>query len=98
MSATTHTPQISDYASGPSTLELFVASVKRIRSLKTVKLHQQRLSYLAQHFDPFVPEASSECAQILALYQLEVTDPYSFTNTLLRMLDTLEEKQRLLQA
>lgn len=98
MSATTNTPQVSEYASGPSALEQFVASLKRVRSLKTVKLHQQRLSFLAQNFDPFVPEASAECAQVMALYQLEVTDPYTFTNTLLRMLDILEEKQRLLLA
>ncbi len=83
-------------SSGPSALEQFISSLKRVRSPKTLALHQKRLQYLAQNFDPFAGEADSECQQILALYHLEADarDPFRFTNLVLQMLDVLEERGR----
>lgn len=75
-------------------MEDFVAKMKRVRSLKTLKTHQKTLQFLALDFDPFTTDLSSEAKQILALYHLEslVSDPFHFTNVLLRMLDLLEER------
>ncbi len=75
-------------------LETFLSSLKRTRSKKTLELHQKRLQFLAQNFDPFAGDVSSECAQIMQQYQisLEALDPFRFTNLVLQMLDALEEK------
>jgi hypothetical protein len=88
---------VASAATSDSPYERFIASLKRVRAPRTIELHQKRLSFLARELDPFQPSANAECAQILAHYGLAVDDPYSFTNTLLRMLDALEEKQRLLR-
>lgn len=73
-----------------------MASLKRVRSAKTLALHQKRLQYLAQNFDPFAGGMDQECQQIVAHYQLdaEIQDPFRFTNIVLQMLDSLEEKSR----
>lgn len=75
-------------------MEDFVAKMKRVRSLKTLKTHQKTLQFLALDFDPFTTNLSNEAKQILAKYHLEseISDPFQFTNTLLRMLDLLEER------
>jgi hypothetical protein len=75
-------------------LETFLSSLKRTRSKKTLELHQKRLQFLAQNFDPFAGDVSSECAQIMQQYQISLTalDPFRFTNLVLQMLDALEEK------
>lgn len=77
-------------------LARFVASLKRTRSPKTLELHQKRLQFLAQNLDPFAGDISPECQQILDLYGLEdsLMNPFGFTNTLLQMLDLLEERTR----
>lgn len=71
----------------------FFAILKRTRTEKTRRLHQQRLQFLAQNFDPFVGEPSEECAQILAFYKLDenLDNPFEFTNALLVMLDAVED-------
>ncbi len=75
-------------------MEDFVSKLKRVRSLKTLQTHQKTLQFLAQDFDPFTTELSQESKQILSQYHLEnlVGDPFGFTNTLLQMLDLLEER------
>jgi hypothetical protein len=87
---------VSAPSSGPSALEQFLSSLKRTRSAKTIALHQKRLQYLAQNFDPFAGAMDSECQQILAHYKLELDaqDPFRFTNLVLQMLDALEERSR----
>lgn len=77
-------------------LARFVASLKRTRSPKSLELHQKRLQFLAQNFDPFAGAASSECQQILDHYGLgpSTQNPFAFTNLLLQMLDLLEERTR----
>ena len=90
-----HTAQGSqDLKSSINSMENFVLKLKRVRSFRTLKTHQTTLQFLAQDFDPFTGEISSESKQILDLYQLEsaMRDPYQFTNTLLQMLDLLEER------
>jgi hypothetical protein len=71
----------------------FLTTVKRAQSPETLKLHQQRLQFLAQNFDPFSGDPAGECAQIVALYELEATlsNPFEFTNALLLMLDAVED-------
>ncbi len=83
-----------DLKSSIHPMELFVSKMKRVRSLKTLKTHQTTLQFLAQDFDPFTGGISSEASQILSAYQLEsmIADPFQFTNTLLQMLDLLEER------
>lgn len=75
-------------------MENFVSKMKRVRSHKTLLTHQKTLQFLAQDFDPFTNEVSSEAKQILEAYHLEgmLADPFQFTNTLLQMLDLLEER------
>ncbi len=83
-------------SAAPSALALFHSSLKRIRSAKSLALHQKRLQYLAQNFDPFAGATDNECQQILSHYHLEdaALDPFQFTNVVLQMLDALEEKGR----
>lgn len=96
MSAPELNPAQISFVSPADLLDGFVASLKRVKSLKTINTHQKRLQHLAQHFDPFAGTMSNECQQIVTFYHLDgvVQDPFLFTNLILRMLDILEEKQR----
>jgi hypothetical protein len=75
-----------------------MAKMKRIRSPRSLELHQKRLNYLALHFDPFQAQANQECQQIITFYELDtlLDNPFAFTNTILQMLDLLEEKRKTL--
>lgn len=99
MSLTELNPAQISFVSPADLLDRFVASLKRVKSPKTLGLHQKRLQHLAQNFDPFAGTMSNECQQIVTFYHLDGTiqDPFLFTNLILRMLDILEEKQRALQ-
>jgi hypothetical protein len=79
-------------------LSVFVSELKRTRSKKSLKLHQDRLQFLAQNFDPFKGEPISECQRILEFYGLEETlvNPFYYTNLLLQMLDQLEFRSKAL--
>ncbi|MFP5491009.1 MAG: hypothetical protein ACLGG0_05885 [Bacteriovoracia bacterium] len=81
---------------GKTPLESFVSSLKRTRSNKTLELHQKRLQFLAQNFDPFAGQVDNECQQILNFYSIQIQDPFQFTNLVLQMLDALEERTRSL--
>lgn len=83
-------------SSGKTPLESFISSLKRVRSNKTLELHQKRLQFLAQNFDPFAGDVDNECQQILNFYAIEIQDPFQFTNLVLQMLDALEERTRTL--
>ncbi len=81
---------------GKTPLEGFISSLKRTRSAKTLELHQKRLQFLAQNFDPFAGDVDNECQQILSFYSIQIQDPFQFTNLVLQMLDALEERTRAL--
>lgn len=83
-------------SSGMTPLESFISSLKRVRSHNTLELHQKRLQFLAQNFDPFAGDVDNECQQILNFYAIEIQDPFQFTNLVLQMLDALEERTRTL--
>jgi hypothetical protein len=91
-----HDSRSTQISAEKSPLERFVASLKRTRSTKSLELHQKRLQFLAQNFDPFAGEINPECQQILAHYLIEIQDPFQFTNLVLQMLDALEERTRSL--
>lgn len=98
MSSTELNPAQISFVSASDLIEQFVSSLKRVKSAKALALHQKRLQHLAQNFDPFAGTMSNECQQIVTFYHLDgaITDPFLFTNVILRMLDILEEKQRAL--
>ena len=98
MSSTELNPNQISFVSPSDLIEQFVSSLKRVRSAKTLAMHQKRLQYLAQNFDPFSGTMNNECQQVVTFYGLDgaVQDPFLFTNVTLRMLDILEEKQRAL--
>ncbi len=58
------------------------------------ELTMTKLKFLGLNFDPFNPEVTSECQQIMD--NLDLTDhlknPYLATNILLRLLDKTEER------
>lgn len=62
--------------------------------LLEAELIMTKLKYLGIHFDPFNPDVTSECQQIMD--NLKLTDhlknPYLATNILLRLLDKTEEQ------
>jgi hypothetical protein len=53
-----------------------------------------KLQFLGLNYDPFTPEASSECNQVIEVLGLRqhLTNPYLATNLLLRLLDKTEER------
>ena len=58
------------------------------------ELTMTKLKFLGLNFDPFNPEVTTECQQIME--NLDLTDhlknPYLATNILLRLLDKTEER------
>ena len=58
------------------------------------ELTMTKLKFLGLNFDPFNPEVTAECQQIME--NLDLTDhlknPYLATNILLRLLDKTEER------
>ncbi len=100
MSSPEINPAHISFVSAADVLGPFVSSLKRVKSAKTLALHQKRLQFLAQNFDPFASTMSNECQQVVTFYGLDgaIQDPFLFTNVILRMLDVLEEKQRALTA
>ncbi|MBA2405694.1 MAG: hypothetical protein H0V66_13035 [Bdellovibrionales bacterium] len=62
--------------------------------LLEAELIMTKLKYLGHHFDPFNPEVTSECQQIMDNLKLteHLKNPYLATNILLRLLDKTEEQ------
>ncbi len=77
--------------------ETFMATFEHsisIASLSEAELLMKKLKFLGLNFDPFAPETSDECQQImdnLALTE-QLKNPYLATNILLRLLDKTEER------
>lgn len=96
MSNTEFNPNKISFVGPNDLLNRFFSDLKRVRSAKTLAVHQKRLQHLAEKFDPFADTMTNECQQIVTFYHLDdaVHDPFMFTNLMLKMLDHLEEKQR----
>jgi hypothetical protein len=80
------------------TPEAYVAAFEKTLALMSeiaeVELVMKKLKYLGLNYDPFGPETSSECRQVmdnLGLTQ-HLANPYLATNILLRLLDKTEEQ------
>lgn len=54
----------------------------------------KKLKFLGLNFDPFAPEVSEECQQIMNNLGLteHLKNPYQATNILLRLLDKTEDR------
>ena len=65
-----------------------------VLSLFEAELTMTKLKFLGLNFDPFGPQASQECQQIMESLGLtqHLTNPYLATNILLRLLDKTEER------
>lgn len=73
-----------------SSFELELSSLKNIGE---VELLMKKLQFLGLNYDPFGPEMSDECRQVMDHLGLthEFKNPYQATNILLRLLDKTEE-------
>lgn len=82
---------------GQSTPENFVMEFEKgllSLGLAEAEITMKKLKFLGLNFDPFNPEVSSECQQVmdnLGLTQ-HLKNPYLATNILLRLLDKAEER------
>ena len=79
------------------TTENFVMEFEKMllaTGILEAELIMTKLKYLGNNFDPFNPDITSECQQIMN--NLKLTDhlknPYLATNILLRLLDKTEEQ------
>jgi hypothetical protein len=65
-----------------------------VLSLFEAELTIKKLKFLGLNFDPFGPQVSQECQQIMESLGLtqHLTNPYLATNILLRLLDKTEER------
>lgn len=89
--------QKQDSAQSSSSPENFVLEFEKnllILDLNEAELTMKKLKFLGLNFDPFNPEVSNECQQVmdnLGLAQ-HLKNPYLATNILLRLLDKTEER------
>ena len=62
--------------------------------LSAIELLMKKLQFLGLHFDPFEPEVSPECQDIMTSLGIaeHLRNPYLATNILLRLLDKTEER------
>lgn len=72
----------------------FESDILAIKSATKAELLFKKLKYLGNHLDPFNPEISIECQQIMNHLGLDLylANPYEMTNMLLRLLDKSEEQ------
>lgn len=81
-------------ASSPETyVSQFEKKLAKLNDILEVEVLFKKLKFLGHHFDPFLPEATGECRQIMDSLGLteHLTNPYLATNILLRLLDKTEE-------
>lgn len=71
----------------------FEANLISLKQASEVELLYKKLKFLGLNFDPFNPEVSVECKQIMDNLglTLHMQNPYLATNILLRLLDKTEE-------
>ncbi len=79
------------------TTESFVLEFEKMllaTGILEAELIMTKLKYLGINFDPFNPDVTSECQQIMDNLQLSehLKNPYLATNILLRLLDKTEEQ------
>ncbi|HXH74784.1 MAG TPA: hypothetical protein VNJ08_07445 [Bacteriovoracaceae bacterium] len=80
------------------TSEAYVAAFEKNLSMldKTddIEILMKKLKFLGLNFDPFGPDISSECLQIMDSLGLthHLSNPYAATNILLKLLDKTEER------
>lgn len=82
---------------GSSTPENYVLEFEKnllVQGLVEAELTMKKLKFLGLNFDPFNPEVSSECQQVMENLGLtqHLKNPYLATNILLRLLDKAEER------
>ena len=72
----------------------FEANLLKLNGVEDVELMYKKLQHLGLHFDPFGPEVTSECQQVMDGPGLtpHLKNPYLGTNILLRLLDKTEER------
>lgn len=72
----------------------FEKNLEMIKKSEEVEILMKKLKFLGLNFDPFGPEVSSECRQVMDSLGLtqHLTNPYLATNILLRLLDKTEER------
>lgn len=72
----------------------FESKILAMETLAEVELLFKKLKFLGTHLDPFNPDTSIECQQIMSQLGLHLylDNPYQMTNMLLRLLDKSEEQ------
>ena len=86
----------TNQATGETPESFVVDFEKKLLSmdLQEADLTYKKLKFLGLNFDPFTPETSQECQQIMDNLglTLHLKNPYLATNILLRLLDKTEER------
>lgn len=77
----------------------FENKLSTLADVVEVELLFKKLKFLGNNFDPFAPEVTGECRQIMDHLGLteHLTNPYLATNILLRLLDKTEERLNYLK-
>lgn len=78
----------------------FEKNLSELTAFPEVELMMKKLQYLGLNFDPFNPEVSGECQQVMDNLglTLHLQNPYLATNILLKLLDKTEERLNNLKA
>ena len=86
--------QTNEVVSHESFMHSFETALARSQDQNEVELLYKKLKFLGLNFDPFNPEVSLECQQIMENLGLTIhfQNPYLATNILLRLLDKTEER------
>ncbi len=80
-------------------LSTFEKNILTINDIGDVEIMLKKLQFVGTNFDPFMPEISDECQQVmdnLGLTQ-HMKNPYLATNIILRLLDKTEERLNTLK-
>jgi len=77
----------------------FELNLMKMKNAEEVDLLFKKLKFLGLNFDPFNPEISEECKQVMESLGVSehLKNPYLATNILLRLLDKTEERLNNLQ-
>ena len=74
-------------------IDNFETNLAAMKDISDVEVLMKKLQFLGLNYDPFMPEVTEECGQVMDSLGLttHLKNPYQATNMLLRLLDKTEE-------
>lgn len=88
-------PAPSIQKESPSLAQVFEeTTLVNLKNIEEAETLMKKLKFLGLNYDPFHPEMSSECREVMENLRLPLNleNPYQATNILLRLLDKTEER------